>query len=144
MTFRKKGLHKQLFKIVTGVILFAISPIKQIHARDNEPVKTGVRTGIASLYHDKFHGRKTANGDIFSQKKLTCASNQYALGTWLKITNMLNGKSVLVRVNDRMNVKMKRVVDLSKAAAFAIGLDKKGLAKVSVENFGKIKPDFVF
>ena len=144
MNFRTKGLHKQLFKVVTGVILFAISPIKQIQARDNEPVKTGVRTGIASLYHDKFHGRKTANGDIFSQKKLTCASNQYALGTWLKVTNMLNGKSVLVRVNDRMNVKMKRVVDLSKAAASAIGLDKRGITKVTVETFGKIKPDMVF
>lgn len=144
MNFRKKGLHKQFFKIVTGVILFAISPIKQIHARDNEPVKTGVRTGIASLYHDKFHGRKTANGDIFSQKKLTCASNQYALGTWLKVTNMLNGKSVLVRVNDRMNVKMKRVVDLSKAAASLIGLDKRGITKVTVETFGKIKPAVVF
>lgn len=144
MTFKKKGLRKQLFKIVTGVVLFAISPIKQIHARDNEPVKTSIKTGIASLYHDKFHGRKTANGEIFSQKKLTCASNQYALGTWLKITNMLNGKTVLVKVNDRMNARMKRVVDLSKAAALAIGLEKRGVGKVTVESFGKEKPAFAF
>lgn len=95
---------------------------------------------MASWYHDKFHGRKTANGDIFSQKKLTCASNQYALGTWLKITNLFNGRSVIVMVNDRMNVRMKRVVDLSKAAAQTIGLGKQGISKVSVQTFGKRKP----
>lgn len=144
MTFKKKGLHRHFFRIVTGVILFAISPVKQLCARENEPLKTGIKTGIASYYHDKFRGRKTATGDVFSQKKFTCASNQYALGTWLKITNMLNGKSVLVKVNDRMNVKMKRVVDLSKSAAQAIGMDKRGVAKVSVESFGKEKPVLVF
>jgi len=140
MNFQKIGFHKQFFKIVTGVLLTVISPIKQSFARENEPVKTGLKTGMASWYHDKFHGRKTANGDIFSQKKLTCASNLYALGTWLKITNLVNGRSVLVRVNDRMSVKMKRVVDLSKAAAQTIGIEKAGVGKVSVESYGKHKP----
>jgi rare lipoprotein A len=140
MNLQKAGLHKQFFKIATSVLLIVISPIKQTFARDNEPVKTGIKTGMASWYHDKFHGRKTANGDIFSQKKFTCASNQYALGTWLKITNLLNGRSVIVRVNDRMNVRMKRVVDLSKAAAQSIGIGTQGIGKVSVQSYGKHKP----
>ncbi|CAN5478089.1 hypothetical protein BH10BAC3_BH10BAC3_32160 [soil metagenome] len=140
MNFQKIGFHKQFFKIATGVLLTVITPIKQSFARENEPVKTSIKTGMASWYHDKFHGRKTANGDIFSQKKLTCASNQYALGTWLKITNLINGKSVLVRVNDRMNVRMKRVVDLSKAAAQVIGIEKAGVGRVNVESYGKHKP----
>lgn len=102
-----------------------------------------MKTGMASWYHDKFHGRKTANGDVFSQKKFTCASNQYALGTWLKITNIRNGKSVLVRVNDRMSVRMKRVVDLSRAAANQIGMEKAGVGQVRVQSYGKRKPSVV-
>jgi rare lipoprotein A len=144
MTFKKKGLHKQVFKIVTGMILFAVAPIKHLSARDNETVKAGTRTGIASFYHDKFHGRKTATGDVFSQKKFTCASNLYALGTWLKITNMLNGKTVLVKVNDRMNARVKRLVDLSRAAALSIGIDKKGVGKVAIESFGPEQPILAF
>lgn len=125
-------------------IALASSPLKQVFGRDNEPnktaVKTAIKTGTASWYHDKFQGRKTASGDIFSQVKLTCASNLYPLGTWLKITNIKNGKSVLVRVNDRMNARMKRVVDLSKAAARTIGIEKSGLGQVTVQSFGKHKP----
>lgn len=96
--------------------------------------------GTASYYHDKFNGRKTANGEIFSQKKLTAACNVLPLGTWIKVTNLRNGKSVIVKTNDRLHPRMKRVVDLSRIAAQKIGYIGHGLAKVRVEVLGKKKP----
>src|SRR5690606_8694994 len=64
--------------------------------------QTQVRTGIASFYHDMFVGRLTANGEVFSNHKFTCASNHFKLGTYLKVTNRSNKKVVYVKVNDRM------------------------------------------
>jgi rare lipoprotein A len=142
MEFKKNRLQKQFLIIAIGISL-ASTPFSRSFARENEPLKPAMKTGMASWYHDKFHGRKTANGDVFSQKKFTCASNQYALGTWLKITNIRNGKSVLVRVNDRMSVRMKRVVDLSRAAANQIGMEKAGVGQVRVQSYGKRKPSVV-
>ncbi|MBK7690624.1 MAG: hypothetical protein IPJ31_05740 [Bacteroidetes bacterium] len=61
--------------------------------------------GIASYYHSKFEGRKTSTGEIFSNRKLTAANNFLKLGTKVRVTNLLNGKSVIVKINDRMNKK---------------------------------------
>jgi rare lipoprotein A len=88
--------------------------------------------GTASFYSNKFEGRQTANGDIFSQQKMTAACNVLPLGTWVKVTNLKNGRSVVVRINDRLHYKMKRVVDLSKIAARQIG-HRDGLTRVKVE-----------
>ncbi len=89
--------------------------------------------GVASYYHDRFAGRKTANGEIFSQSKYTCACNSLPLGTYVKVTNKKNGKEVVVKVNDRLAKYNKRVVDLSKCSARKIGSVRAGLAKVKVE-----------
>lgn len=105
---------------------------------EKKPAK--LNTGIASWYSDSFNGKRTASGEIFSQKKLTCASNQYKMGTWLRVTNVKNGKSVVVKVNDRMSPRMKRIVDLSRAAAKQIGIIGSGLSKVSVEKLGSKQP----
>lgn len=96
--------------------------------------------GTASYYHDKFNGRKTANGEIFSQKKLTAACNVLPLGTWIKVTNLRNGKSVIVKTNDRLHPRMKRVVDLSRTAAKRLGYTGHGLARVKVEVLGRKNP----
>jgi rare lipoprotein A len=93
--------------------------------------------GTASFYANKFEGRQTANGEIFSQKKMTAACNVLPLGTWIKVTNLYNGRSVIVKVNDRLHYRMKRVVDLSKAAAKKIGYTGGGLTKVKVEPLAK-------
>ena len=94
---------------------------------------TRVFYGQASFYANKFNGRRTANGEIFSQKKLTCACNVLPLGTWIKVTNLRNGKSVVVKTNDRIHPKIKRIVDLSKAAAEKLGFVSRGLTRVKVE-----------
>ena len=96
--------------------------------------------GIASFYANKFDGRKTANGEIFSQKKFTAACNVLPLGTWVKVTNLRNGKSVVLKTNDRLHPSMKRILDLSRAAAQKLGYINSGLTRVKVEIFGKKKP----
>jgi rare lipoprotein A len=94
--------------------------------------------GKASYYAGKFIGRRTANGEIFTSKDLTCAHMFYKFGTRLRITNLKNGKSVIVRVNDRGKFdKYGRYVDLSHAAFTRIASTKTGVIKVKIENLGK-------
>ena len=93
--------------------------------------------GTASYYANKFEGRLTANGEVFSQQKMTAACNVLPLGIWIKVTNLYNGRSVIVKVNDRLHYKNKRLVDLSKIAAKKIGYTGGGLTKVKVEPLGK-------
>lgn len=91
-----------------------------------------VLTIIASFYHPKFEGRKTANGEIFSNDKLTAAYNHVPLGTMLEITNLENNKKVIVRVNDRCGVNTR--VDLTKSAFLKISKLEKGILKVSIKS----------
>jgi rare lipoprotein A len=88
--------------------------------------------GWASFYSDRFIGKKTASGEKFSQKKMTCAHNTLPMGTRVRVTALKSGKSVVVRVNDRLHRNNPRLVDLSKAAANKLGFRKKGIIKVSV------------
>ena len=88
--------------------------------------------GYASYYSDRFIGKRTANGEVFSQKKLTCAHNTLPMGTLVRVSELKTGKYVDVRVNDRLHRHNPRLVDLSKAAAAQIGFVKKGIIKVSV------------
>src|SRR5687767_7621111 len=89
--------------------------------------------GTASFYANKFDGRKTANGEIFSQQKLTAACNLLPLGTWIRVTNLRNGRAVIVKINDRLHPRMKRIVDLSRTAAQQLNYLRSGLTKVKVE-----------
>ena len=100
---------------------------------------TKVFYGEASFYSGKFNGRHTANGEIFSQKKLTCACNVLPLGTWIKVTNVRNKKFAIVKVNDRLHPKTKRIVDLTKADAVKLGFAASGVARVKIEVIGKKK-----
>lgn len=89
---------------------------------------------FACYYHNKFNGRKTANGDVFSNNKLTAAHKTLKFGTKLKLTNKENNKSVVVTVNDRGPFSKKYEVDLSQKAFLKIADDlKKGKVKVLIE-----------
>ena len=118
-----------------GVNLIATDTTKAVLA------KPKILYGTASFYSNSFNGKKTANGEIFSQKKMTAACNVLPLGTWLRVTNLRNGRSVLVRTNDRLHSRMKRVVDLSRSAAEKLNYVKSGLTRVRVEVLGKKKPE---
>ena len=109
-------------------------------SQDSLPIKTAtIKTdsnsiiGIASYYANKFEGRKTATGETFNQRKMTCACNRLPLGTWIIVTNLKNHKTVRVRVNDRLHHRNKRLIDLTSAAAKKIGLIASGIGKVKIE-----------
>jgi rare lipoprotein A len=89
--------------------------------------------GIASFYGTKFQGRRTANGEIFNTIEMTAAHRTLPFGTQLRVTNLRNGKSVVVRVNDRGPHLRGRIIDLSKAAAKKIGITRTGTARVKLE-----------
>lgn len=90
-------------------------------------------TGVASYYGDKFHGRRTANGEQYNQWKYTAAHKSYPFGTLIRATNLKNGKSVIVRINDRGPYAKGRIIDLSVRAAETIDLLDSGIAKVKLE-----------
>jgi len=87
----------------------------------------------ASWYGPKFHGKFTANGEVYNQMALTAAHKNLSFGTLLKITNPKNSKSVIVRINDRGPYIEGRELDLSKGAAIELGILAKGVARVKVQ-----------
>ncbi len=94
-------------------------------------------TGTASFYHNKFDGRKTSSGEVFRQSLYTCAHKTLPFGTMLKVTNLSNDSTVVVKVNDRLPMRSKRVIDLSMVAAKQLNFVSKGLTKVELE---KVNP----
>ena len=106
--------------------------------RRTAPVK--VQYGIASFYANKFEGRKTYTDEIFSQEKLTGASNTLPMHTWIRVTNLRNNLSVIVRINDKMHPRNRRLIDLSRAAATRLGYAGRGLTRVRIDVLGKKKP----
>lgn len=88
---------------------------------------------VASWYGPQFHGKTTANGEVFNQLAYTAASKSLRFGTLLKVTNLRNNKSVIVRINDRGPYIGGRQLDLSKAAAQALGMVKRGVIRVNVQ-----------
>jgi rare lipoprotein A len=91
--------------------------------------------GFATIYANRFIGLRTATGEIFKHSNLTAASNNFKINSWVKVTNLSNMKSVIVRINDRMHprmARMGRLVDLTKAAAKLLG-NFDGIVGVKVE-----------
>jgi rare lipoprotein A len=91
-----------------------------------------VLSGLASYYGKEFHGKKTASGEPFNMNALTAAHRTLPFGTMAKVTNTKNGKSVTVRINDRGPFIAGRIIDLSSAAAKAIGLPGVGQVSVAI------------
>lgn len=96
--------------------------------------------GIASWYGQQFHGNRTANGEIYDMNGLTAAHRVLPMGTRVRVTNLLNSKSVLLRINDRGPAIHGRLIDVSLAAAKSIGMVGLGLAPVRLEIVSKPIP----
>jgi rare lipoprotein A len=108
-----------------------------LNAQDKDQgILSNIKKGIASFYHDKFEGRKTATGEVFDNDKYTAASNTLKLGSYVRVTNLSNGEVVYVRVNDRMAANNHRVIDLASIAAEKLDFKTKGVANVKVELVG--------
>jgi len=105
-------------------------PIARIPA-PSQP--TMMETGLASWYGPKFHGKLTASGEVFQQEKFTAAHPTLPWGSRVKVTNLDNGKSVDVRINDRGPFGQGRIIDVSRAAARALGMVGRGITTVQLE-----------
>lgn len=104
---------------------------KKTEVKSSKKAKTLV--GKASWYGKRFHGRQTANGEIYDMFQFTAAHKTLPLGTWLKVTNLRNGKWIVVRVNDRGPYVGDRILDLSYGAAQMLNFRHKGIEKVKAE-----------
>lgn len=113
--------------IVCLVFLFFFMPTL---AEDNDSIKTEV---YATYYADRFHGRRTSNGEKYDKDAYTCAHRKLPFGTLVRVTNPKNGKSTVVRVNDRGPYGKRAKIDLSKAAARDLGMLSIGILKVELE-----------
>jgi len=91
------------------------------------------QVGKASWYGKKFQGRATASGEPYNMFQLTAAHRQLPLGTWVKVTNLKNGRWVIVRINDRGPVPENRILDLSYGAAQMLGIKPQGVARVRLD-----------
>ena len=94
---------------------------------------TIVEAGLASWYGKKHQGKRTASGEVFDQKKFTAAHRSLPWGSIVKLTNLANGKSVEVRINDRGPFEKGRIIDVSRAAASVLGMVESGVARVQLE-----------
>jgi rare lipoprotein A len=151
----RKGVSISVRKFGTGLLMVGLAltasakdgapTVKEqapnLHAR----IKTGHRprrwlqVGVASWYGSHFQGRKTAAGEPFDMNLMTCAHPTLPMGTWLRVTNLKNRRMAFVRVNDRGPVTDGRIVDLSFAAARAVGL--AGVGRVKLEAVRESDPD---
>lgn len=136
----KRGVAIATLLVALGITASASDPAAPVKTAEQKPVKQGkarrwFQVGTASWYGRYFQGKQTANGEQYDMNGLTCAHRSLPLGTWLRVTNLKNRKSIFVRVNDRGPVPDDRIVDLSFAAARAVGIT--GLGKVKLE---KLRP----
>src|ERR1700744_486347 len=129
-----------ILAIVVGVAGAQVaSPADQTNAPSAKTTKTNAtrhhwyQLGVASWYGRFFQGKTTASGQPYDEYAMTCAHRSLPLGSVLRVTNLRNNKSVVVRVNDRGPVPESRVIDLSYAAASSLGFSQRGIAPVKVE-----------
>ncbi|MFZ1413951.1 MAG: septal ring lytic transglycosylase RlpA family protein [Defluviicoccus sp.] len=115
------------------VALFVATTDAAIGSRPQRDDLAFVQRGDASWYGPRFHGRKTASGVRFDQNKLTAAHRDLPLGSEVTVTNLDNGQSVRVEINDRGPYINGRIIDLSKAAAHELGMIQDGVVPVKVE-----------
>ena len=132
MTQQRKATHKNSKTVVKKKK--TTSEKDKSVADASSTVSTMSTKGVAYYYHNKFNGRKTASGEVFSNNKLTAAHRTYPFGTYLKVTNVVNGKSVVVKVNDRGPFTKGKELDLSRKAFMDITDNpNKGNLQVNIE-----------
>src|SRR5476651_2643308 len=117
-------------------ILFLLALITSSCHRRSVPASSeevsGTETGMASFYSESYNGKKTANGEIYNSSDLTAAHKKLPFGTKVKVTNLSNGKTVKVRINDRGPFVSGRIIDLTRAAARKIDMVSAGVVKVKI------------
>ncbi|MCW5557288.1 MAG: septal ring lytic transglycosylase RlpA family protein [Verrucomicrobiae bacterium] len=109
------------------------TPTRSSSSSPSSSNSPGIQKGLASYYGGKYHGRRTANGETFDKNGLTAAHPNISFGTLLRVTNLENGRSVVVRVNDRYNPIKGRIIDLSEGAFYRLAPLSQGIIPVRIE-----------
>ena len=125
-------------RIFIPALIFALISCSVSPRFRTEPVSSGGKVlqtdiGIASYYGEEFHGRKTASGEIFDMYRFSAAHRDYPLGTVVRVTNINNGKSLILKINDRGPFAKGRIIDLSYAAAKELNFVLDGTTTVKIE-----------
>ena len=129
----KRILFALILLLQVMMCVYAQSAADSIRRVNKKMPVALIDTGVASYYHSKFQGRITASGELYDEDKMTAAHNRLPMGTRIKVTNLRNMRSIIVRVNDRLHHRNKRLVDLSRAAASKLGYIGRGITRVKVE-----------
>ena len=129
----KRILFALILLLQVMMCVYAQSAADSIRRVNKKMPVALIDTGVASYYHSKFQGRITASGELYDEEKMTAAHNRLPMGTRIKVTNLRNMRSIIVRVNDRLHHRNKRLVDLSRAAASKLGYIGRGITRVKVE-----------
>jgi rare lipoprotein A len=98
-----------------------------------EPAAEGLQTGMASWYGNPYHGRRAASGEIYNMEEMTAAHRTLPFGTPVRVENLDNGRNIELRINDRGPFVEDRIIDVSRAAARALGMLGTGTARVRIE-----------
>ena len=130
-TVLKSDNNEQIERILIDEFVPATVKENTVNTSAVELIDRG--TMKASWYGPKFHGKMTANGEVYDQMALTAAHKSLSFGTLLKITNPKNGRSVIVRINDRGPYIEGRNLDLSKGAAIELGILRRGVARLKIQ-----------
>lgn len=135
----KRGVAVVTLLVALGMTASASDPTPSRKLDESGKGRRWYQIGQASWYGRYFQGKKTANGESYDMNGLTCAHRSLPLGSWIRVTNLKNMKSVFVRVNDRGPMPENRIVDLSYGAAKAVGL--AGIGKVKLETLRPGDPE---
>ena len=138
VTFREEDIFETEIAGATVVSVYLLESLNvKLKPRFLSELTPGTRiVGLASWYGQRHHGQATASGELFDMNKLTAAHRTMPFGTRLKVTNVENGRSVVVRVNDRGPWVKDRVIDVSRAAARTLGMTGDGVARVEIVVLG--------
>ena len=120
-----------MIKTPIFLLIFVLAFTSSCHRR-SIPGVSGTETGMASYYSETYNGKKTANREIYNSSDYTAAHKTLPFGTKVKVTNLSNGKTVKVRVNDRGPYVSGRIIDLTRAAARKIEMVNAGVVKVKI------------
>lgn len=132
MAFGKGVRHEKSFTTKQLAVVLAVLSFATVSIYGIATAQTA-EEGIANFYSDKFQGKKTAGGAVYDKNKLTASHKTLPYGTKVRVTNLENGKSVVVTVNDRMKPGNPAVIDVTRRGAQDLGFAKAGKAKVKVE-----------
>ncbi|PRY14882.1 rare lipoprotein A [Pontibacter ummariensis] len=115
------------------VIIFLIIGVSQPLLAQNNSSKAKTQKGAASWYGSRYHGKKTSSGELYNKYEMTAAHKTLPFGTKVKVTNLANNESVVVRINDRGPFVGDRIIDVSEAAAKELEFHSKGIGRVKIE-----------